>query len=98
MSMKKIIGSRITRARRARGILIKDLAELTGLGATRISNWEQGTRSPGPEVAKILSKELKVAASWLLCLTDDPRGEYLKNCRITEEQKTILVDEQPGRV
>lgn len=50
---------------------------MTGLGAARIGNWEQGTRSPGPEEAMVLSKELRVAASWLLCLTDDPYGERL---------------------
>lgn len=78
MNIKKVIGNRITQARRAEGILIKDLAERTGLGATRISNWEQGTRSPGPVETKILSRELKVAGAWLLCLTDDPRGENVE--------------------
>ncbi|WP_412755196.1 helix-turn-helix domain-containing protein [Legionella pneumophila] len=77
--MKKIIGIRITQARKANGLTIKILAEKTGLGATRIGNWEQGTRSPGPEEALILSRELQVAASWLLCLTDDPRGERLEH-------------------
>lgn len=78
MNIKKVIGSRITQARKARGLLIKDLAERTGLGATRISNWEQGIRSPGPQETKILANELQVASSWLLCLSDDPRGEYLE--------------------
>lgn len=81
--MKKIIGSRITQARKANGLTIKVLAERTGLGAARIGNWEQGTRSPGPEEAKALSKELGVAASWLLCLTDDLRGEYLAQLDIS---------------
>lgn len=76
--MKKIIGSRITQARKANGLTIKILAERTGLGAARIGNWEQGTRSPGLEEALILSKELRVAASWLLCLTDNPLGELIK--------------------
>lgn len=75
--MKKIIGIRITHARKANGLTIKILAERTGLGAARIGNWEQGTRAPGPEEALILSRELQVAASWLLCLTNDPRGERL---------------------
>lgn len=75
--MKKIIGSRISQARKANGLTIKILAERTGLGPARIGNWEQGTRSPGPEEVIILSKELQVAASWLLCLTDDPRGEFI---------------------
>ncbi|KTD25146.1 helix-turn-helix domain-containing protein [Legionella maceachernii] len=77
MNLKKIIGSRITQARKANELTIKVLAERTGLGAARIGNWEQGTRCPGPAEAKILSRELRVAASWLLCLTDNPRGEFL---------------------
>lgn len=66
-------------ARKANGLTIKVLAEMTGLGAARIGNWEQGTRSPGPEEAKLLSSALNVASSWLLCLTDNPRGEWLEN-------------------
>ncbi|WP_238584688.1 helix-turn-helix domain-containing protein [Legionella moravica] len=81
--MKKIIGSRITQARRANELTIKVLAERTGLGAARIGNWEQGTRSPGSEEAMILSKELRVAASWLLCLTDNPSGEWIHYPKIT---------------
>lgn len=77
MNIKKMIGSRITQARKANGVTIKVLAERTRLGATRIGNWEQGTRSPGPEEAMTLSKELFVAASWLLCITDKPQGEWL---------------------
>ncbi|MFO9584287.1 helix-turn-helix transcriptional regulator [Legionella pneumophila serogroup 1] len=79
MNMKKIIGGRITQARKANGLTMKVLAERTGLGVARIGNWEQGTRSPGPEEAIVLSKELQVAASWLLCLTNDPRGERLEH-------------------
>lgn len=76
--MKKNIGERIARARKANGLTIKQLSEKTGLGAARIGNWEQGTRSPGPEEALILSKALSVAASWLLCLTANPKGEWLE--------------------
>jgi transcriptional regulator with XRE-family HTH domain len=79
LNLKKIIGDRIAQARKANGLTIKALAEKTGLGATRIGNWEQGTRSPGPEEAKNLSNELQVAASWLLCLTDNPQGEKLES-------------------
>ncbi|HAT7823841.1 TPA: helix-turn-helix transcriptional regulator [Legionella pneumophila] len=82
MNMKKIIGSRITQARKANGLTIKILAERTGLGAARISNWEQGTRSPGPREARLLSKELCVAASWLLCISEDPHGEWLEKVKL----------------
>lgn len=86
--MKKIIGSRITQARKANGLTIKQLAEKTGLGAARIGNWEQGTRSPGPEEAKLLSKALNIAGSWLLCLTNNPRGEWI-------DDQVIAIDNMP---
>ena len=80
--MKKMIGSRITQARKANGLTIKALAARTGLGAARIGNWEQGTRSPGAAETKLLSEALNVAGAWLLCLTDDPRGEYIESNKL----------------
>ncbi|VEG91773.1 helix-turn-helix domain-containing protein [Legionella spiritensis] len=76
MSIKERIGERITQSRKALGITIKELAARTGeLSAARISNWEQGTRSPGPMEARLLANVLNVSASFLLCLTDNPGGE-----------------------
>lgn len=76
MSIKEEIGSRITKVRKEIGITIKELATRTGnLSAARISNWEQGTRSPGPLEAKLVANVLNVSASYLLCLTDNPQGE-----------------------
>lgn len=86
MNLKKIIGTRIVQARKANGLTIKVLAERTKLGATRIGNWEQGTRMPGPEEALILSRVLGVAASWLLGLTDDPRGEWIGESVLLSEE------------
>lgn len=76
-NIKKEIGQRITKVRKEKlGITIKELASRTnGLSAQRISNWEQGTRSPGPMEAKQLADVLEVSASYLLCLTSDPEGE-----------------------
>ena len=83
MNLKKDIGNRITQSRKANGLTIKELAAKTNLGATRIGTWEQGTRSPGPFEVKILSDVLQVAGAWLLCITDDPRGER-RNSSITD--------------
>lgn len=78
MDNKAKIANRITSARKKMGITIKELAIRTEtLSAARISNWEQGTRSPGPEEAKLLAGVLSVAASWILGLTDNPEGEIL---------------------
>ncbi len=76
MDIKKEIASRITKSRKEIGITIKELSARIGtLSAGRISNWEQGTRSPGPVEAMLLAKQLQVSASYLLCLTSNPQGE-----------------------
>lgn len=76
MDIREQIGNRITKSRKALGITIKELSSRIGtLSAARISNWEQGTRSPGPNEAKLLAAELHVSASYILCLTDSPEGE-----------------------
>lgn len=76
MVIKEIIAARITKARKELGITIKELASRTNsLSAARISNWEQGTRKPGPEEAKLIADVLNVSASYLLGLTDNPQGE-----------------------
>lgn len=78
MDIKPEISKRITQSRKALGISIKELsARIGNLSAARISNWEQGTRNPGPVEAKLLAKELNVSASYLLCLTDNLQGELL---------------------
>ncbi|HHF7373994.1 S24 family peptidase [Legionella bozemanae] len=96
MSIKERIGERITQSRRALGITIKELAEKTGeLSAARISNWEQGTRSPGPMEAKLLAKALNVSASFLLCLTDNPGGEISKSSNAIQFMPILPLQEAP---
>lgn len=78
MNIKQTIANRITESRKQLGITIKELAARTGeLSAARISNWEQGTRSPGPVEAKMIAGILNVSPSYLLCLSDDPRGDLV---------------------
>ncbi|HAT8809185.1 TPA: helix-turn-helix domain-containing protein [Legionella pneumophila] len=80
MDIREQIGNRITKARKKLGITIKELAARTAeLSPARISNWEQGTRSPGPLEAKLLADQLNVSASYLLCLTDNPQGDLIQN-------------------
>lgn len=80
MDTKEQISNRITKSRKALGITIKELsARTTSLSPARISNWEQGTRSPGPMEAKLLAEHLNVSASYLLCLTENPQGELALN-------------------
>jgi SOS-response transcriptional repressor LexA len=76
MNMKERIGQRIQALRVAAGLTLGQLAEQTGsLKKSRIGNWEQGTRMPGPEEAKILANTLNVSPAYLLGLTDE-KTEY----------------------
>lgn len=76
MDIRKKMGARIHECRKAQSLSIKELSEKIGsLSAARISNWENGTRSPGPSEAILLAKALNVAASYLLCLSDNTHGE-----------------------
>ena len=71
MDIKKEIGQRIHEARKGKGLTRKALADLTDdLKPSRISNWEYGIRTPGPEEVKQLSKALEVSPAFLMCLTE----------------------------
>lgn len=79
-NIKKEIGRRIHEARKAKGLTIKALGELTdNFKQTRITNWEHGLRLPGPEEIKQLAKALDVPAAYLMCLSDDKETKQTKN-------------------
>lgn len=72
MNIKKEIGKRIFEARKAKGLTLKALGEFAGgLKQTRLTNWEQGVRSPGPEEIKQLAQALEVSPAYLMCLSDE---------------------------
>lgn len=72
MNIKEKIGKRIAEARKQAGLTIKELADLThNLKPARIGNWEQGTRTPGPQEVMQLATALNIPAAYLLCLTDE---------------------------
>jgi len=91
MDIREEIGNRITKARKTLGISIKELSSRTQtLSPARISNWEQGTRSPGPLEAKLLAQNLNVSASYILCLTDNPQGELTHSSGHTHRYIPVL--------
>ncbi|HAW6249023.1 TPA: LexA family transcriptional regulator [Legionella pneumophila] len=80
LNIKKEIGKRILEARKAKGLTLKALGELAGdLKQTRLTNWEQGTRTPGPEEIKKLAKALDVSPAFLMCLSDDQQVKKAKS-------------------
>lgn len=80
LNIKKEIGKRILEARKAKGLTLKALGELAGgLKQTRLTNWEQGVRTPGPEEIKSLAQALDVSPAYLMCLSDKKQFKETKN-------------------
>ncbi|CZG67656.1 XRE family transcriptional regulator [Legionella pneumophila] len=80
LNIKKEIGKRILEARKAKGLTLKTLGELAGgLKQTRLTNWEQGVRTPGPEEIKSLARALDVSPAYLMCLSDNQPLKEAKN-------------------
>ena len=80
LNIKQEIGRRIHAARKERGLTLKALGELTGnLKQTRLTNWEQGTRAPGPEEIKLLAHALEVSPAFLMCLSDEIEPKQSNN-------------------
>jgi len=70
MDFAKVIGERIREAREDKGWSLAYLSkEIAGvLSPSRISNYEQGSRLPGPREVLILSKALGKDPAYLMCL------------------------------
>ncbi|HHP2719344.1 TPA: helix-turn-helix domain-containing protein [Legionella pneumophila] len=80
LNIKKEIGKRILEARKAKGLTLKALGELAGgLKQTRLTNWEQGVRTPGPEEIKSLARALDVSPAYLMCLSNEMQFKEAKN-------------------
>lgn len=80
LNIKKEIGKRIFEARKTKGLTLKELGERAGgLKQTRLTNWEQGIRTPGPEEIKQLAEALEVSPAFLMCLSDDIQVKKTKN-------------------
>lgn len=78
-TIKEKIGQRIYEARKAKGLSQQGLANLTtDLKQSRINNWENGLRTPGPEEIKQLANALEVSAAFLMCLSDEKQENQIK--------------------
>ena len=91
MDYKKEIGRRIAAERARHEWSLEELALQTGglLSKSRISNYEQGTRMPGPMEANILAAALKCDAAFLMCLQQSITAQeldLLRNFRALPEK------------
>ena len=97
MDYPKEIGRRIRQARERmgpKGWTLRELARATKgkLSGSRISNYEQGARLPGPSEAIILAEALQESAAYLMCLDQGSdmsaeEAELLRNWRALPERE-----------
>lgn len=97
MNYKVKAGKRLKKAREDKNLSLQGLSQHLGglLSASRISNYEQGTRMLGIKEALALAKVLGVNASYLLCVDgSDAEGdmttqeiELLRNFRALPENE-----------
>lgn len=64
--MKYEIGARIKAARERKGLQQKQVAELLGISAQKLANWEKGTNRPNAEMLPNICKVLDVTLDMLL--------------------------------
>lgn len=96
-AIKAECGRRIQAARKAVGWRLEDLAQNTGLKPSRIGNWEQGTRMPGPKEATLLGRALGISPAYILLVEEnmllfEEEAELLKVFRALapEDQQNYL--------
>lgn len=71
MDYKAESGRRLKLAREAKGLTLQQLAaRVKGIGASRISNYEQGLRLMRQPEAVKLASELMVSAAYLMCVDE----------------------------
>lgn len=84
MSTAQQIGARLRQAREEKDLTLQELADKTRgkLSASRLGNYEQGTRLLKPPIAILLAPLLQKSAAWLLCVDEEST--------LTQDERTLL--------
>lgn len=105
--MNKKLPKRLKELREAKGYLQKYVADKIGVKSNTLSGYENGTRSPDPEMIVKLAELYNVTTDYLLGKSDDPNKteeeeleEFIDNVRVwyknepkTSEEKLKLMKE-----
>lgn len=67
-----MLGERIRKARLAKGLTQKQLAEILNVTDATVNRYEKGIRKPDPEMLKAIADVLNVSIDYLLGKTDVP--------------------------
>ena len=68
-----MISKRIAMARKGKGWIQTQLAEVLGVSVDTVRRWEQGKRTPDTDMLQKLAQALDTTTGYLLGETDDPR-------------------------
>lgn len=95
MSVRQVLGARISSARRALNITQSDLAKAVGVGANQVSRWERGDAMPGPRYLGPLADALHMDREELFVLAieagaEDATALRKENDRIIEVVKELI--------
>lgn len=93
---KARVGARIKELRQLKGMTQPELAEATGdrLGKSQISNYEQGTRLPGPEEATLLGLALGESPAHVLCLDDGMPALTKDEAKLISDLRVLPEDQR----
>jgi transcriptional regulator with XRE-family HTH domain len=94
------LGSFIREQRRAARLSLRKLSDLAGISNPYLSQIERGLRKPSAEILQAIAKALRISAETLYVragILDEERdidleAEILKDPRISERQKQVLID------
>ena len=77
MSEETLLGERIAKARQAKGLSTKQLAQRLGIKATTLQNWENERSAPRANRLNQLAGVLDVPLLWLIAGAESPPGMRL---------------------
>lgn len=83
----RILAKRLKSLRENNGYLQKYVADKIGVRSNTLSGYENGTRSPDPEMIKRLSELYGVTTDFLLGRTDNPNPNNDSHNDIEEDEK-----------
>lgn len=87
-----MLGDRIRKARLAKGLTQKQLAEMLNITDATVNRYERGIRKPDPEMLKAIADILNVSVDYLLGKTDIPNlhvpESYFQKYAVTKRDLT----------
>jgi transcriptional regulator with XRE-family HTH domain len=86
----KVLAKRLKELREDRGYLQKFVAGKIGVKSNTLSGYENGTRTPDPDLIRSLATLYGVTTDYLLGHSDDPELTAKEDKEVTEKEKELM--------